>query len=135
VTAFRPISEAARSWSDDNNVSQGSLATHARCGGIFNLHLTANLPGNLPVIFFLNWLRFDRITAMSLLARFLAHPAEKNKCVGVSEDGVHSTACTSCMKLVQMLGCLTRFAISISTSSTLATSRVPHDTMFMLIIA
>ena len=24
-------------------------ATYARCGGIFNTHLTANLPGNLPV--------------------------------------------------------------------------------------
>ena len=37
----------------DNNVSQGSVTTYARCGGIFNIHLTANLPRNLPVkIFF-----------------------------------------------------------------------------------
>jgi len=36
----------------DINVSQGSVATHATCGGIFNIHLTANLPKNLPVIFF-----------------------------------------------------------------------------------
>jgi len=35
----------------DINVSQGSVATYARCGGIFNMHLTANLPTNLPVIF------------------------------------------------------------------------------------
>jgi len=28
----------------DINVSQGSVATQARCGGIFNTHLTANLP-------------------------------------------------------------------------------------------
>ena len=34
------------------NVSQGSVATHARRGGIFNIHLTANLPTNLPVISF-----------------------------------------------------------------------------------
>jgi len=31
------------------NVSQGSVATHARRGGIFDIHLTTNLPGNLPV--------------------------------------------------------------------------------------
>jgi len=33
----------------DINVSQGSVATHARCGGIFNSHLTANLPRNVPM--------------------------------------------------------------------------------------
>jgi len=33
----------------DNNVSQGSVAKYARCRGIFNMHLTANLSGNLPV--------------------------------------------------------------------------------------
>jgi len=33
----------------DINVSQGSVATSARCGGIFNRHLSANLPRNLPV--------------------------------------------------------------------------------------
>ena len=37
----------------DINVSEGSVATYARCGGIFNILLTANLPRNLPVkIFF-----------------------------------------------------------------------------------
>ena len=35
----------------DINVSQGSVATYARCGGIFNTHLTAHFPGNLPVKF------------------------------------------------------------------------------------
>jgi len=33
----------------DNNVSQGSVATYARCSGIFNIHLTTNLLKNLPV--------------------------------------------------------------------------------------
>ena len=34
----------------DINVSQGSVATYAMCGGILNMmHLTANLPRNLPV--------------------------------------------------------------------------------------
>ena len=34
----------------DINVSWGNVAKYARCGWIFNTHLTANLPGNLPVI-------------------------------------------------------------------------------------
>jgi len=33
----------------DISVSQGRVATHARCGGIFDIHLTANLPSNHPV--------------------------------------------------------------------------------------
>ena len=33
----------------DTNVSQGSAATYAGCGGIFDIRLTANLPVNLPV--------------------------------------------------------------------------------------
>jgi len=30
-------------------VSRGSVATYAKCGGIFNDHSIANLPRNLPV--------------------------------------------------------------------------------------
>ena len=48
-------------------VSQGSVATYARCGGISNINLTANL--GLPVNF-LDWLRFERNMAMSLWPRF-----------------------------------------------------------------
>jgi len=59
----------------DINVSQGSVATYATRGGIFDIHLTANLPRNLPVKNkFLNRFRIDRITFMSLWPRFLAHP-------------------------------------------------------------
>jgi len=36
----------------DINVSQGSVATYASCGGIFNIHLTVNLPRNLPAKIF-----------------------------------------------------------------------------------
>ena len=36
----------------DINVSQGSVATYARCGETFNIHLTANWPRNLPAILF-----------------------------------------------------------------------------------
>jgi len=54
----------------DINVSQGNVATYARCGGIFNIHLTANLQRNLPVKNFLDRLRFDRIMVMSMWPRF-----------------------------------------------------------------
>ena len=37
----------------DVNVSQGIVATHARCGGTFNIHLIADLPRNLQVKKFL----------------------------------------------------------------------------------
>ena len=37
----------------DVNVSQNSVETYARCGGIFDTSLTANLPRNLPVKKFL----------------------------------------------------------------------------------
>jgi len=58
----------------DINVSQGSVATYGRCGRIFHKHLTANIPGKLPVRNFVNQLRVDRIMVMSLWPRFLAHP-------------------------------------------------------------
>ena len=31
-----------------NDKLQRSVATYTRCGGMFNMRLTANLPGNLP---------------------------------------------------------------------------------------
>jgi len=54
----------------DINVSQGSVATYARCGGSFNIHLTPNLPRNLPVKNTFYRLRIDRIMVMSLWPRF-----------------------------------------------------------------
>ena len=54
----------------DINVSQGSVATYARCDGIFNIHLTANLPRNLPVKVVFNRLRFDRSMVTSLWPSF-----------------------------------------------------------------
>jgi len=58
----------------DINVSQGSAAKYARCGWIFDIHLSADLQRNLPVKNFLNRLRIDRIMVMSLWPRLLAHP-------------------------------------------------------------
>jgi len=57
----------------DIDVSQGSVATDARCGEIFNIHLTANLPKNLPVKKIVNRLRLDRIMVMRLWPAVLAH--------------------------------------------------------------
>jgi len=58
----------------DINVSQGSVSTYARCGGILNIHLTTNLQRNLAVKKNFNRLRFDRIMVMSLWPNFLANP-------------------------------------------------------------
>ena len=57
----------------DINVSQGSVATYARCGCIFYTHITINLPRNLLVKFF-DRLGFDRIMVMSLWPTFSAYP-------------------------------------------------------------
>jgi len=62
----------------DINVSQSSVATCERCGGMFNIRLAVNLLGNLPVKKIVNSLRFDRITVSSLLPRFLAHPVHSS---------------------------------------------------------
>ena len=58
----------------DNNVSQGSVATYARFGGIADIHLTANLPRNLPVKNFFKSVKNWQNLVMSLWPRFLAHP-------------------------------------------------------------
>ena len=61
----------------DINFSQGSVATYARCCGMFIIHLTANFLRNLSVRKkFVNRLRFDRIMVMSLWPRFLALPVD-----------------------------------------------------------
>jgi len=59
-----PCNLSLRACFADINVSQGSVATYARCGGILNIHLTTNLARNFPGIFF-NHLRFDSIMVMS----------------------------------------------------------------------
>jgi len=68
------------------NVSQGSVATYERCDGNFNNHLTTNLPRNLPVKFFLNRLRCDRIIVMHLWPHLLAHSVGSRKFVASAFD-------------------------------------------------
>jgi len=58
----------------DVDVSQGSVATYARCdGSLKNIHLTTNLPRNFAAKNIFNRFRFDRIMVMSLWPHFLAH--------------------------------------------------------------
>ena len=47
--ATPPCNLSLMTYFADSNVSQGSVATYARCGGIFDIHLTTNLPSNFPV--------------------------------------------------------------------------------------
>jgi len=81
----------------DINVSQGSVATYARYGGIFNIYLTTNLRRNLPVKFF-NRLRFDRIMVMSQWTHFFYTYAPRREDV----DGL--SASTTVPQLHQISG-------------------------------
>ena len=77
----------------DINVSQGSVATYARCGGSFSIHLTANLPRKLPVIFLIGPYLTELWSWVSGLT-FLAQPVcitsrHLPKCIPLT---VHSSA-------------------------------------------
>jgi len=73
----------------DINVSQDSVATEARCGGIFHIHLTANLPRNLPVKHFFNRLRFDTITVMSQRSRCFGPPCSCYSIASRGRNGIY----------------------------------------------
>jgi len=55
-----------------NHKSQDSVATHLKCGGIFNDHFTANLPLNLLVEIFFKSANFGKVTdkKVDCLTRF-----------------------------------------------------------------
>ena len=74
--ATLPCNLLFRACFADINVSQCSVATHARCGGILKIYLTANLPNNFRVKFF-KQLRFHRIVVMSLWPRFFSPPCTR----------------------------------------------------------
>ena len=54
----------------DMNVSRGSVATYARCGGILKYPFNYKRTKELSSDFFLNLSRFDRIMVMSLWPTF-----------------------------------------------------------------
>ena len=54
----------------DIHISQGSVATYLRCGGIFKYDFVANLPMSLPVKKFENRLTFGEVMGKSLVSCF-----------------------------------------------------------------
>jgi len=57
------------------DISQGSVATRLRCGGIFKYELVANLPVSQPVKEFKNFenrLTFGEVIGMSLVSFFFS---------------------------------------------------------------
>ena len=64
ASLFTQFLSMAFSWS---HISQGRVATHLRCGGIFNYHFIAHLSQSLTMQeFWENLLRFDTVDTSSL---------------------------------------------------------------------
>jgi len=55
-------------------ISQGSVATQLRCGGMFSNHFVTNFPQNAPVKKFDNRSVFDKDMDKTLWLTFLGHP-------------------------------------------------------------
>ena len=55
------------------HVSQGSVATYVRCGGMSIKHYIANFLMSLSVKKFQNRLRLEKVIAKNLVASFLGH--------------------------------------------------------------
>jgi len=60
----------------DINVTQGSVAPSAMCGGIFNIHLTANFLRNVPVKKIKLVKIWQNYGHESVAPLFLAHPVD-----------------------------------------------------------
>ena len=54
----------------DIQISQGSVATYLRCGGMFKYEFVADLPASLPVKDFENRLTFGNVMGKSLVSFF-----------------------------------------------------------------
>ena len=54
----------------DINISQGSVATHLRCGGAFYYHFAAHLLLSLSVNNFDNWSAFVKVRGKDIVACF-----------------------------------------------------------------
>jgi len=73
----------------DINVSQGSVATYARCAGILNIHLTTNLPRNLSMKKNSSVKIWQNYGHMSPWPHFLAHPVCDSCCALNNKLGSH----------------------------------------------
>ena len=60
----------------DIHISQGSVATHLRRGGIFKHDFVANFLQSTSVIFFENRLIFGEVMGKSLVSCFLTHSVQ-----------------------------------------------------------
>jgi len=65
---------------------QGSVATHTRCGGIFNKYLAANVLENLIAKIIENRLRINSVTAMSVVSPFVGHGVQGGPKNGASDS-------------------------------------------------
>jgi len=72
--ATLPCNLSLKACFADINVSQGSVATYARCGGIFDIRLTANLPRNLAVKKFLKSVKNSHNYGHESVAPFFGPP-------------------------------------------------------------
>ena len=54
------------------DISQGSVATHLRCCGIFYYRFTTNLLLSLSVKEFKNWSVFGKVIGKSIVAPFIS---------------------------------------------------------------
>ena len=76
------INETLRQFPPLSDISQGSVATHLRYGGIFSDGIVTNFLLILPVNNFENRLIFDEVKAYKNGGKFLGHPvfgAENSK--------------------------------------------------------
>jgi len=77
----------------DTNISQGCVATYARCGGIFNIYFTTNLQRKLLEKKYVKWLIFDRIMVMGLWPHFFGQPGRPNIQCTPPDATKHLIAC------------------------------------------
>ena len=69
----------------DINVSQGSVATYARSGGIFNNQFTVNLPGYLVVKNLGKSVKIRQNYGRGFVASLFAHPVDLSRQTSVPE--------------------------------------------------
>jgi len=66
------------------HISQGSVATQLKCGGMFGNHFITNCPQNAPVKKFENWSIFHEDMDKTLWLTFLSHPVYLGLCESVN---------------------------------------------------
>ena len=78
----------------DTNVSQGNVAIYARCGGIFDIGLTENLPRNRAVKKFLKSVKIWQSYGHESVAPFFGPPGNAQPNVSPSDCAtIGPTAC------------------------------------------